>query len=513
MSDPIERRLRDSLARHAEDAPRGADLAERIIASAQRNGAVGWSGATALRRWRAWLMPLIAAVSVAAVVGGLFAAGALGDSNNPSTALGPASTAPTGPTAGSAPPTAPVTTGGAPSSGPVLTPSPDASGEVAPDTAATSRPGATSAPVAPTGAGAGAGGDVPKQLYLTDTTFVGADEGWALGTGLCLDGSGKRCATMIHTGDGGASWASVPNPPANVEDPFGVCAAPCVSHLRFATDRIGYAYGPDVLFMTTDGQTWVEQPGAGVAAGTTGAGAVALETLDGNVIRVSAPQLPCPAPGCQLRVQIAAIGSTSWSQVTLPGRTATGDDVSLTRVGSAAYLLDLGDTAAALYSSTDDGRRWVSQGDPCAKQQAGASANWLTSAADGSVTLLCSQRGGAGTYFTLTSTDGGASFRAGSAAPAGTVFVGASSATVLLATDQLYLYRSANGGASWRRVAAVPGAQAKIGTSYAAGISPTPIGFESATTGRWIYNWGDRDGAAIWTTTDAGLTWTSHAFN
>ena len=49
-----------------------------------------------------------------------------------------------------------------------------------------------------------------------------------------------------------------------------------MQHIRFANQSIGYAYGPDALYMTTDGGTnWVRQAGMG---------ADALETLSGNVV-------------------------------------------------------------------------------------------------------------------------------------------------------------------------------------------------------------------------------------
>ena len=52
------------------------------------------------------------------------------------------------------------------------------------------------------------------------------------------------------------------------------CAGPCVKHLRFANDRVGYAYGDDALFMTNDGgRSWSPEKG----------GAILLESLDKNV--------------------------------------------------------------------------------------------------------------------------------------------------------------------------------------------------------------------------------------
>src|SRR6185437_4991708 len=147
-------------------------------------------------------------------------------------------------------------------------------------------------------------------VRVLDLTFVSDTEGWALATADCLDptSTAPACPAMLHTTNAGTSWTAVPNPPANVPINSS-CAEPCIQHIRFATDRIGYAYGSTTLLMTIDGgKSWSRQPG----------GADALETLDGNVIRVSTQCLP----GCPYRVQTAPIGSSSWHSVALPGTQA-----------------------------------------------------------------------------------------------------------------------------------------------------------------------------------------------
>ncbi len=73
MIDDIEDVLRRSLADHADQAPAGVGLAERIVATA---GSV----VTPRRRsprWRTWGLPLVAAGAVAAVVTALLATSAL----------------------------------------------------------------------------------------------------------------------------------------------------------------------------------------------------------------------------------------------------------------------------------------------------------------------------------------------------------------------------------------------------------------------------------------------------
>ena len=106
---------------------------------------------------------------------------------------------------------------------------------------------------------------------------------------------------MVRTTDGGVTWHGMKPPPsANV--PMLVCEDPCIQDIRFATDQIGYAYGPSAFFMTTDGGvTWQRAPG----------GADALETLDGNVIRVVDQVGGGCVPGCDYNVETAPIGSTT----------------------------------------------------------------------------------------------------------------------------------------------------------------------------------------------------------
>ena len=63
----------------------------------------------------------------------------------------------------------------------------------------------------------------------------------------------------------------MPGTEFNVPGETGGCATRCVQHIRFATDQIGYAFGPHALLMTTDGGLdWTPQSG----------GADALETLN-----------------------------------------------------------------------------------------------------------------------------------------------------------------------------------------------------------------------------------------
>ncbi|HEX3335963.1 MAG TPA: sialidase family protein [Jatrophihabitans sp.] len=283
------------------------------------------------------------------------------------------------------------------------------------------------------------------------------------------------------------------------------CADPCVAHVRFATDKIGYAYGDEpvssdtsqaFLMTTNGGRSWRREPG----------GADALETLDGNVIRV-VDAGNCP-PGCRFRVQLAPIGSTAWRTVALPGSQGGGDSVQLVRTGRLAalevYANPAGGASAlsVLFTSTDDGATWTRRGEPCPRAAGSGSgfgneidSSRLTSAPDGSMSVLCMTRGEIGPQFTMTSIDGGAHFvtadRNALGSAAISAFATASARTVLVSSDATY--RSTDGGGHFARLS--PGQVAWLG-------------FASPTVGHAISS----DRRTIWTTTDAGLRWSQHTF-
>lgn len=464
----FENRLRAQLAEQARHAPDGDALAEQIITGLDR------ANITPIhrhRQWRTWTLPLIAAAAVAAVALALVGVGHLGRT-------------PHHPVAAS--------TSTRPSSTSVLTPSPTGSPTITP-------PSQTSTVLSQDPA------HLLTNVRVLDLTFVSNDEGWALATAACLDptSSTPLCTAMLHTTNGGTSWRSVPTPPANV--PVGAsCAAPCVEHIRFANDRIGYAFGPATLFMTTDGGTsWTRQT----------SGADALETLDGNVIRVVHAGQGCP-PGCVYGIQTALIGTSAWRSVALPGAMSdtTGVGVALTRTGSAAYLAVLrntaggGDARTSLYRSSDNGATWTNSGEPC--PSAGATevdTTQLTSGADSSVTVLCTPRLAQTGQFISTAYASRPGFQPGSRSALSTVHasaataIGSATGAILLVVDDKSVFRSTDGGQTFARLA---------GKADSVPAGATWIGFESTTAGRAV----SADGRTIWTTRDAGLTWTAHSF-
>jgi hypothetical protein len=456
--------MRSGMAAEAGRAVTSGDLAERIIAVAMSPELAPEpapsSGVPIGRRlasgWRPWVLPVVAALGIAILIASAVIATQLIRSNG----VQPASTASV-----------------VPAPGPVISsPNP-----------------------APTSVAPHSSGSVPAGFRVVDLTWVSVDEGWALGTAPC---SKAPCTSIVHTTDGGQSWVGIHAPSAELTQ--GNCQQQCISSLRFANDSVGYAFGPEALFMTVDGgRTWQRESG----------GAYWLEAANGSVLRVITQCLP----GCPFSIQRSNVGSATWTTITLPpGAQVSG--AQLVRGGHSAVLATFGHVAggatnqtSVLFTSADDGTTWTKRGEPC--PQTGSSlagsevdASNVTIAADGSITVLCSPRGGADPQFTMTSTDGGAHFVAAPRNPGagyGKALGAASASVLLVSTDTLY--RSTDGGQVWRKVQQNGAGPGQV--SF--------IGFESAMVGRAIESPANNEvgSATIWTTTDAGAHWTAHTFH
>ena len=125
-----------------------------------------------------------------------------------------------------------------------------------------------------------AGSPVPSGFEPGSVTFVSATTGFVIGIdSTCAAGS---CVALARTSDAGATWVSLPAPPAAYVNRFGTSAtAPAVSEVRFADALDGWIYGPS-LFATHDGgATWQQLD--------LGGSVVALETSGGFVDAVVSP--------------------------------------------------------------------------------------------------------------------------------------------------------------------------------------------------------------------------------
>lgn len=451
--DPLEYELRRSLAERAQDAPDAGALTERLLAAGVDTPRGGWN---------TWALPVVAAACVALIVGIVLVVVRPGHSDRSPDAVD----RPSRPV----PVTSPVAPAPTPSSAPATSPS-------------------------PTGTGSSS---VLQNVRVADLTFIGENSGWALASADCSTGSG-RCSALLRTTDG-TTWSGQPDLPFRVPGDGSCPATTCVTHLRFANDSVGYAFGPDALYLTVDGaQSWHKQAG----------GADALETLDNNVIRVSVLGTGPPS------LLTAAVGGTSWTSRSTAGFPTRPLGVSLGRAGRAAILaFTRFDPASAtgrgqagvLLRSGDDGLTWTSAGDPCATGTAGQT-DVLTAAAlaeDGAVVADCATRSTANQFqlagHTIVSTNGGATFTrspgGGTLRPAGALGAASASVQLVVPVGQTPLYRSTDRGRSWAKVAGVTAANVGF------------LGFESATVGRLVTGAGQN----IWTTRDAGASWTEISF-
>ena len=442
--DPLKDALRDSLHRHAADAPRGDMLAERIIHTAQQPPDLDRHRTR--RGWPTWTLPLVAAGAVGAVVAGVLGVQSLHT------------------TASKNPPQG--------SPGPTILQSPTQTQSTSPSnppTTVSGNPGALT------------------NVKVTDLTFYGDNHGWALGSADCEIGPG-RCTAMWQTTDG-RNWTSMGGEQFNVAG-VNACADPCVDHIRFATLQIGYAFGPSAFFMTTDGgASWQQQDG----------GAIQLETLDNNVIRVTGSDSGCPGP-CVGGIETSAVGSTDWTPADFqPGHSTVGDVLLARGNGGYAYLLVTGhptggaeNATSTLYRSTDKGVTWERNGEPCPQFSREDDSVAIAGGADGRVSVLCRDRMSGGQAFVATSSDAGSNFQAHGIGAFDAIemsLLTGDPATVLVAAGH-GMARSVDGGNTWQ---AVPDVTGDIGW----------VGFESQTVGRAV----SADGTTIWTTRDGGATW------
>jgi photosystem II stability/assembly factor-like uncharacterized protein len=369
---------------------------------------------------------------------------------------------------------------------------------------------AQSSPTSDPSSGVGrgpAGGPVPKGFTAQDLTFVSTTNGWLLGTAPC---SAAPCTSIVHTTDGGKTWAGIPAPKADLEPngQNGCGDKACVRGLRFGDPTTGYAYGSTAWYLTNDGGgTWTKLDGQ----------ANALEIANGSVIRVSSNSQACP-PGCTYQLTTAPLGSSQFTAAKVSGGPGQllGNNVQLLRQGHNAYLELFANTAgggedahAQFLTSNDDGKSWTVRKDPCGTYQGTeADSTRMAVADDGSLTVLCSLRTGQSS-FVITSTDGGGSFGPQHAvSQGGGLDVGAASGRTLMVvtaqtqTDQRAetLLRSADAGSTWTPVATTPIASPDD-------LSNQTIGFQNGTAGQWTPG-----GNEVFHTTDGGTSWQKYTF-
>lgn len=285
----IEDALRDSLARRAGQAPDGAALAEHIAARAEGRAAGRAAPARTRRRdWRTWMLPLVSAGAVAAVVGAVLGINAA-----------------TKPDARPAPPA-----------------------------------NSTTAPPAPT---------VANDGKVLSASFTGPNSGWALVQPRCPDGGlcPLPVTAVVHT-DGSGQWRQVgtvdlPNDPQLdfVDDRTGFAWGP---NRAFRTQDGGATWQPirlsglDHLVVASGQLIGTDEDGAVYRlAGTTmkptgtqlhnGSFHNTLETDGTSAYWVGYPHYIASEGPEHTTFSVSTDGGTTWKERTVecPGKAPQGD--------------------------------------------------------------------------------------------------------------------------------------------------------------------------------------------
>jgi hypothetical protein len=376
----------------------------------------------------------------------------------------------------------------------------------------------------PTSAGAGAISTIATSStpsgslsgsYLVDLTWVSDATGWALSAAPC----GKAlCARISRTQDGGRSWTQLPAPPAHLSGSSAAtyCAvSPCVDHLRFATARIGYLFGPSLLITRDGGETWTAVASPPVES---------LEPGPGAVVRLVYDHDGCPGP-CNRMVEAAAAGSDDW-RVLVANLTAPSDAdrAQIIRAGAGVIYVPIygnlaagaGTQQAVIYRSLDDGLSWTQLSDPCGGTGAALrDAISIAAGSGGFLAALCTTRViSTYGYSVVSSLDYGVSWGARRPVPVTPAFspdlIAASGPNAMVITNSPaagsgeYTYQlvlSTDRGRIWATVAS-DARQLDPNAPYA-----TYLAFQGPLVGSWVgYP------HAIWTTTDGGRLWTRRRF-
>jgi photosystem II stability/assembly factor-like uncharacterized protein len=341
---------------------------------------------------------------------------------------------------------------------------------------------------------------VPAGFTATDLSWVTVQDGFAIGTAPC--GTTLRCAHVLRTTDGGATWSDTS------ASGLVKCADLCPNRVRFADTQTGYAFGGG-LYMTTDGgMSWTSQPGPDTYG---------LEVANGTAVRVVTRTPGCP--GCQFEVQRSTVGSTTWDTVRTSDEYRTSADL-VRQLDAVAVALKAnpaggaGDAHISLLLSADGGTTWTRRDDPCRAASQGVAdevdAVRVQLSLRSEVVALCQRRtlgsDGGNTSLTISS-DGGATFSTPTGFPAHTdaSLVAAGRGVLLAETHQangtdVVLQRSTDDGRTWAEVARAPLPNGDTAGPY--------LAFSTGSTATWV----PQAGTSVWRSSDGGQTWTVHAF-
>jgi photosystem II stability/assembly factor-like uncharacterized protein len=316
-------------------------------------------------------------------------------------------------------------------------------------------------------------GGPPVQGFIpSDVTAVSAGQWWVLG----YDGpscSSASCTRILHTTDGGQSFASIPVPPVaparNGQEAL---------RLRFADPNNGWV-------VSATGSVWATHDGGSRWSQNSAAGSVSdLEASGGAVYAVTCVGSTAPAQSCTL--ERSPINHDSWSP--LPASSGHGSLGRLNVNGAHVWVAIWSPAGGpgSLLASMDGGQHFGSQ-TACPNAlgfaniyAVNSSVLWATCATGTEATTLRSVDGGQ--HFVAVGHPGIANFAS---------IAGVSSTAAVIGAQALF--RTVDAGKTY---ATVEGNQTQWSV----------VGFTTSSNG-FVFDLEASGQRALWRTNDAGAHW------
>jgi photosystem II stability/assembly factor-like uncharacterized protein len=387
----------------------------------------------------------------------------------------------------------PVIVGGSPSlavvpsESPSLEPSASPSDEASVAPSASASPSSTPAPTPnPTAV------PVPAGFQPISATFVSATVGWVLGSVPC---DATRCPAIVHTTDGGATWARIAAPKTTVGRSPVDETSTGISAIRFANAKDGWVFGPQLWATHDGGAKWAHVSIGGLPKDSPVRG---LEAARGSVHAVVYDG------GQDFRIASAKVATNTWTLASVRVPVGAGPDPrpQLVLSGTGGWVLE-NDRTVVSGAQLRNGS-WVTWKPVCLDVVgpavlAASSATNLVAACD--VGALSDAKGD----HLFASHDAGASFaEVGAATPLGAAAVIATPGVTTIVIGGTVdagseLFASYDGGQTWSGV--LPPAAATF----------ADLGFTTPTQGIVIQT--EQSGTSrMLMSHDAGKTWTPVAF-
>ncbi len=222
-------------------------------------------------------------------------------------------------------------------------------------------PAGAATPARPGGTAAG----VPAGFIAESISWITPAQGWVLGTTSC--GKAGNCPTsdVIGTSNGGGTWRQIGKIAAPV--PKAGNASSGITEIRFATAKVGWAFGPGLWRTADGGRTWkaTRIPGRGrqvlsLAVSATAAYAIVSPCAFGTGLCSSKP----------LTTWRIGTSARSWTRMPVSLRTNVAANVAA--YGGSVYLVNPAVSlphTSQLFVSTDGGARFASRRVPCTAQE------------------------------------------------------------------------------------------------------------------------------------------------